>query len=118
MEVTMDRMIAYCGLVCTECPAYIATQNDDQEALKQVAAQWSKQFNADITPEFCVCDGCLAFEGRNCGHCSECEIRACGIEKKVPNCAHCEDYACQKLEEFFGFAPDAKATLNEVKQSL
>ncbi|NIV31664.1 MAG: DUF3795 domain-containing protein, partial [Anaerolineae bacterium] len=22
-------MIAYCGLVCTECPAYIATQAND-----------------------------------------------------------------------------------------
>jgi len=104
----MDKMIAYCGLVCTECPAYIATQNDDQEALKQVAAQWSKEFNADITPEYCVCDGCLAFEGRN--------FRACGIERKVLNCAHCGDYACGKLEEFFSFAPDAKATLEEIRQ--
>ena len=73
---------------------------------------------ADISPEFCICDGCLAFEGRNCGQCSESKIRACGIERKVLNCAHCEDYACEKLEDFFGFAPDAKATLDEVKQSL
>lgn len=25
----MERMVAYCGIVCTECPAYIATQNND-----------------------------------------------------------------------------------------
>lgn len=25
----MDKMIAFCGLTCTECPAFIATQKDD-----------------------------------------------------------------------------------------
>ena len=53
----MNRTIAFCGLVCTECPGYIATQNDDQEAIKQVTVQWSKEYNAEIPPEYCVCDG-------------------------------------------------------------
>ena len=30
-------MIATCGLTCTECPAYIATQPNDAEALAKVA---------------------------------------------------------------------------------
>jgi hypothetical protein len=31
----MDKMIAFCGLTCTECPAFIATQkNDDKEREK------------------------------------------------------------------------------------
>ena len=55
-----EKMIAYCGLVCTECPAYIATQADDKEALKRVAAQWSKDFNAPFTAEDCLCDGCTS----------------------------------------------------------
>ncbi|RLC92225.1 MAG: hypothetical protein DRI77_13120 [Chloroflexi bacterium] len=114
----MDKMIAYCGLVCTECPAYVATQNDDQEALKRVAAQWSQQWNADITPEYCICDGCLAFEGRLGGHCIECPVRACGVEKKVQNCAYCGDYPCQELEKFFVFAPEAKVALDKIRQSL
>ncbi|MCK4356498.1 DUF3795 domain-containing protein [Candidatus Bipolaricaulota bacterium] len=25
----MEKMIAYCGLICTNCPAYIATQKND-----------------------------------------------------------------------------------------
>ena len=29
----MDKMIAYCGLVCTDCEAYIATQANDLAAL-------------------------------------------------------------------------------------
>lgn len=114
----MEKMIAFCGLVCTECPAYIATQKNDQEALKQVAAQWSKEFNATIAPEDCICDGCLTFEGRLSSYCHECKIRACGIEKKVRNCAHCNDYPCQELKKFFDFAPEAKASLEKIRQNL
>lgn len=114
----MDRMVAYCGLVCTECPAYTATQADDQEALERVAAQWREEYSApNITVESVICDGCLGEEGRKCSHCGECEIRACGITRSVANCAGCSDYACEKLEGFFGFVPDARATLEEVRLS-
>ena len=114
----MGKMIAFCGLVCTECPAFIATQEDDREGLKRVAAQWSQQFNTSIAPEDCICDGCLAFEGRLSSYCHVCEIRACGIKRDVQNCAYCDDYPCQELEKFFAFAPDAKATLEGIRQSL
>ncbi|RLC75669.1 MAG: hypothetical protein DRI61_14525 [Chloroflexi bacterium] len=114
----MKRIIAFCGLVCTECPAFIATQKDDREALEQVAAQWGQQFNESIAPEDCICDGCLAFEGRLGSYCHVCKIRACGIEKKVQNCAYCDDYPCQELDKFFTFAPEAKATLEEIRQGL
>jgi hypothetical protein len=100
----MDKIVAYCGLVCTDCPAYIATQADDRPALEQVAARWREEFNApDITVESVICDGCLTDDGRHCSHCF---------------CAHCADYACDKLEGFFGFVPDARVTLDEVRVSL
>ena len=114
----MNKMIAYCGLVCTDCPAYIATQADDQAALEKVAAHWRKEYNApDITVASVICDGCLD-GGRKCGHCADCEIRACGIEQGVANCAHCADYACARLEGFFGFVPDARVVLDEIRRSL
>ena len=114
----MERMIAFCGLVCTECPGFIATQNDDAEALKQVAEQWSKEYDAQVSPEDCVCDGCVSVDARLGGHPRECEIRACGIGRRVQNCGYCDDYACEKLTEFFGMASDAKTTLDEVRASL
>ena len=114
----MERMIAYCGLVCTECPAFIATQNDDLEALKKVAAQWSKEFNTSLALKDCLCDGCLAGTDRHCSYCQECKVRACGARKKVRNCAHCSDYPCKELETFFGFAPTAKATLEKIRKVL
>ena len=113
-----NRMIAYCGLVCTDCPAYVATQADDREVLERVAAQWREEYNApDITVESVICDGCLD-GGRKSGYCSTCEIRACAVEHGVVNCAHCADYACGRLEGFLSQAPDARTVLEEIRQSL
>jgi hypothetical protein len=115
----MNKIIAYCGLVCTDCPAYVATQADDRAALEQVAAQWRQEYNApNITVESIICDGCLEDNGRKCGHCAECDVRACGVARGVANCAHCDDYGCEKIERFFGFAPGARAVLDEIRLSL
>ena len=45
-------------------------------------------------------------------------MRACGLERGVLNCAHCEDYACEKLEGFLGFVPDARAILDGIRAGL
>ena len=115
----MTAMIAYCGLVCTDCPAYLATQADDRAALEQVTAQWREEFNApEITVESVICDGCLGTAGRKCGHCFECDIRACAMARAVANCAHCDDYGCEKITEFFGFVPDAQSRLDGIRALL
>jgi len=119
----MDKIIAYCGLVCSDCPAYIATQADDRDALEQVAAQWREEYSApDVTVESVICDGCVTADGRHCGHWFDCEIRACGMERGVVNCAHCADYArhggCEKLEGFFALVPDARGILDGIRQGL
>jgi hypothetical protein len=115
----MDAMIAYCGLTCTECPSYVATQADDRAELERVAAMWRKEFDApDITVESVICDGCLTDQGRKCSHCFECEVRACAMERGVINCAHCADYGCERIEGFFGFVSEARATLDRVRAGL
>ncbi|MEJ5311904.1 MAG: DUF3795 domain-containing protein [Anaerolineae bacterium] len=111
-------IIAYCGLVCSDCPAYIATQANDQAALEAVAAQWRAEYNApDITVASVMCDGCLSGPNK-CSHCGECEIRACGVARGVVNCAHCPDYACDKLQRYFGFAPQMQTMLDQIHQAL
>jgi hypothetical protein len=115
----MDKIIAYCGLVCSDCPAYTATQANDPTALEKVAAQWRQEYNApNITVESVICDGCLD-GGRKCSHCTECDIRACGVERGVANCAHCADYpTCAKMQRFFGFVPQVKVTLDGIRAQL
>ena len=113
-----DKMIAFCGLICTDCGAYIATKRNDDEKREEVAKLWSREFNKEFKTEDINCDGCLDLEGRLFGYCTTCEIRKCGLEKKVKNCAYCEEYACERLLEFFKMAPVAKETLEKVRKEL
>jgi len=83
----MAEMVAYCGIVCTECPGFIATQKDDNARRKEVAEQWSKQYKVTVKPEDVNCDGCLS-RGRHIGYCNVCEIRKCGTQKTVVNCTY------------------------------
>jgi hypothetical protein len=118
----VDKIIAYCGLNCSGCPAYVATQSGDPAELERVAAEWREAFNmADITAESVICDGCLASAadgGRLSGYCATCAIRACAVERGVVNCAHCAGYPCDNLTGFWVHAPEAQATLEQIHASL
>ena len=111
----MKSMIAYCGINCGECPAYIATQKNDDNERKKVAEMWAKQYNPNIKAEDINCDGCTSNGARQFSWCNECPIRKCGTEKAVGNCAYCPDYSCEKLAEFFKMAPNAKITLEKLR---
>ena len=111
-------MIAFCGIICTECPAFLATQKDDDDIRKKTADIWSKQFKAEIKHEDINCDGCLSEGGQIFNYCRVCEIRKCGLEKGVENCACCDDYTCKKLEKFINNVPEAKATLEKIRKNL
>ena len=113
----MDKMIAYCGIVCTECPAFIATQKNDDAKRKEVAEAWSKQYKMSVKPEDINCDGCKTQGKRLIGYCNICQIRKCGQEKRVENCAYCDEYECEKLTKFFAMAPHAKASLEGIRKS-
>jgi len=114
----MEKMIAYCGLTCTGCPAFLATQQDDDSQRAQVAETWSREFGAQYRPEDINCDGCLSEDGRHIGAWDTCEIRTCAQERGVKNCAHCDGYACERLKAFFPQAPGARATLEGIRASL
>ena len=111
----MAAIIGYCGLTCSECPAYKATIDDDDALRTKTAEEWSKMYNADIKPESINCTGCNT-EGVKFHHCNECKIRSCGESRAVENCADCSEYACEKLEEFFKMVPEAKETLDGLRE--
>jgi len=112
------KMISYCGLICTECPTFLATQGNDDDKRKEVAELWSKQYGLPLKPQDMNCDGCLSEKGRIFGHCKVCETRKCARDKKLPNCAYCEDYACKKLDFIFKSAPAAKKSLDEIRKKF
>ncbi len=114
------KLIAYCGLVCSACDAYKATQKNDMAALGRVAKQWSQEYGYgdSLTAKDCICDGCTT-NGRKIGHCNDCKIRACAAAMDIPNCAHCVDFdTCQTLDGFLVNVPDARTTLEAVRLTL
>ena len=114
----MEKQIAYCGLKCDECEAYIATKNNDDEKRKETAETWSRKYNADIKPADINCNGCLATKGPVFHHCTVCEVRKCGQEKGVINCAYCDEYVCEELGRYFEMAPVMKANLEKIRKGL
>lgn len=89
--IVLDE-IAYCGLNCSLCPAYIATKAQDKSKLDYVAALFStkeRKFSADDV----ICDGCSST--RVFKWTSECPTRNCAREKQLSTCAGCNDNPCK-----------------------
>jgi hypothetical protein len=116
----MDRIISFCGLICTDCEAYQATQAKDEPWLARVAAHWREEYkNPIFTKDNVACDGCLGVEGTHCTHCFTCSTRTCGLARGVANCGECSDYeSCDNIQSFFKFVPAAKIVLDEVHANL
>lgn len=107
-------MIAYCGLNCYNCDAYIATQENIESKKIDTAQKWSKMYKAKIKPEQINCDGCKSM-GTKFFHCNMCDIRECCISKNVDNCAACKDYICDTLASFIKLAPEAGRALEKIR---
>lgn len=104
----MYMIVAFCGITCTNCKAFIATKENNDTKREEIAKEWK------IKPEEVNCDGCINPNGRHINYWSTCEIRKCGAERKVENCAYCIDYTCEKLDKFHEHASKAKETLEEI----
>ena len=109
-----EEMIAYCGLTCSACPAFLATRAGDENKARETAELWTKLYHTNVKVEDVWCDGCLV-EGKKCAHCGECKIRACAREKGVSSCALCADYACKELEGLLSMVPEARAALERIR---
>ncbi|MBC8204130.1 DUF3795 domain-containing protein [bacterium] len=115
----LGTLVGKCGIDCAVCPAYIATQENNEEKIKEIAGQWSEAFQYDVKPEDVWCDGCPQTEGRLSGFARQlCEARKCAFELKYDNCAYCPDFACAKLEMIYGFDPNIKTKMEEFRKSL
>jgi hypothetical protein len=113
----VERIVGSCGIVCTECPAYIARRTGDDGLREITAAEWSRQYGAEIPPEAVDCDGCHASDGVQIGHCAECDIRACAqVEHGIENCGLCVDYPCGRISAFFEYVPAARDVLDAIAQ--
>ncbi|MBP5405926.1 DUF3795 domain-containing protein [bacterium] len=110
------NMIAYCGLNCGKCDAYIATKNNDDALREKTAKLWSELNHTTILPEHINCSGCRA-DGVKTVFCeSICAVRKCAMQKGLESCGDCPEMKkCPILGAITANNPDA---LKNLKKSL
>jgi len=114
----VERIVSCCGITCSDCPAFNATKNADNAEREKVAELWTKAYGHPFKAEDINCDGCISRGPRVFNYCNICEIRKCGRERNVSNCAYCDDYKCEKLAKLHEQAPKAKETLDKIRISV
>lgn len=112
----MEMMMAYCGVVCSDCKAYKATVNNSDALRKETAEEWSRVYGADIRPEHINCLGCNSEV--QIWHCKVCEIRKCNRESEYDNCSQCHSFICGNLREVLRYDPGARERLLKLRDSL
>ena len=89
--------ISVCGLNCARCDIRQAGLGD--ERLMNEMVEWFKEkSDTIIEPEQITCDGC---RGLPESHWSpDCKMMKCAKERGHVYCFECDDFPCEKLEEF------------------
>jgi hypothetical protein len=111
-----NDLLAYCGINCSKCDAYIATQKNDDTLRAETAKKWSEEYKIEMKPEGVNCDGCTSNSGRIVNYCAICEIRKCAWEKKLKTCASCPEYSCEKLDKFLSQNDEARKILENLRK--
>ena len=108
----MQNNIAYCGLDCEQCDAYIATLHDDQALREKTAKLWAELNHAPILPEHIHCQGCRA-DGAKTVFCEQlCAVRRCALQRGADTCGDCPEMeTCPTVGAIFANAPQAKKNL-------
>jgi len=94
-----ERLVAPCGLYCGACPMYLASQEKDDQKLKDMMRQFGSG-KMQFKQEDLLCDGCIG-GGRVAVFCRKCAMRTCADEKAdVTRCSDCAEFPCSKITNF------------------
>ena len=98
----MEEILGLCGFRCDLCQ-FFNKNVIGQEHKEAVSREFNRIFGYDIKPSDVECVGCRN-EGKHAD--VNCPVRPCAIKKSVKNCAHCQDFICDKLKERMCFIED------------
>ena len=107
--------ISYCGLLCNECPLYIATKNNDLQAKERLAVECSTE-SITFTAEDMTCEGCFCEKNDRSIMCGDCENRKCAKNKAVENCGLCSEYPCEIVERRLPVDSENRVRLDEISR--
>ena len=107
-----NNMIAFCGLNCAKCDAFIATKNNDNALREKTAKLWSELNQIEILLEQINCEGCRC-DGKKTVFCDKlCQIRQCAMKKGFETCGDCSELDnCKTVAMVVGNNPEALKNL-------
>jgi hypothetical protein len=99
-------LVSHCCLKCNECPAYIATQNNDQQLREETAKKWQ------MKPEQINCHGCKTPSAL-----FNCSAKQCADKKGILTCAHCAEFPTCTIETWTKW-PELKKRVEDMRKAL
>ena len=108
----MEPIIAKCGYRCDLCPSYETNLTSDADK-QRMSDAWAQYCGSQVPAEqIKSCPGCLIS-----GADPTCTVRPCAIEKDIENCAHCEQFGCEKLTPKMNFVEEnIKVDLSDIPE--
>jgi hypothetical protein len=109
--------ISYCGILCNECPVYVATAGNDERMKAKLAKEYSSERNQFSIKDM-ECYGCFWDGNKTSTLCGKCEIRICAEPRGIENCGYCGDYPCHHITSHVREGSENRKRLDAIKASL
>jgi hypothetical protein len=93
----MKPVLSRCGYRCDLCLAYQPNIKREPTNQQKLSDGWFKYFGFRIESQDILCEGCMHDSPKLID--KDCPVRPCVIHKALENCAACDEYVCDKLQE-------------------
>jgi len=94
----MTSSISACGVLCSECPAYLGAARGAMHQ-QRTADAWRRIYGLTETAADVSCGGCLSRDGDVFRTSRTCKARLCCRSKSFASCAECPVDSCPDLEK-------------------
>ena len=92
------KMMSACGVMCSECPAYLAASKG-LSFQQQVVEAWRRIYGLNEIAANISCGGCLGSDEHLFHTSRRCKARRCCRSKGLKSCAECHKERCEDLEK-------------------
>lgn len=94
----MASMMSACGVMCSDCPAYLGSAKG-VEHRQRTAAAWQRIYGLSEAVLNITCGGCLGPDEQLFHTSRNCKARRCCRSKGFSSCAECPVESCPDLDK-------------------
>jgi hypothetical protein len=110
------NMMSACGVLCSECPAYLGASKGIEHQKCTVEA-WQRIYGLKETVEHISCGGCLGPDEEVFHTNRKCAARHCCRSKGFSSCAECPKNSCALLAKAQSVWDEVPNLINKLSSS-